>query len=424
MLCACLAACTQRCLPSTNCVPLVPVSHHPFCLPSPAHNLPPGQVIPPAWLCLFSPREVNQLLGGGDAAALDVEDMQAHVAYRWVQSSCWCGAIATQRAVRRGERTSHPLALLTPCALPLPLLHRRHHSNGYSAGSTTVKHFWAVVRGMSQVRTTSPHGCCGAVRCVAVCTCQPFVASHVASLWPTPGPFCSASAAGWCLPSRTAARHHAPPPLQDEQRALLKFVTSCSRAPLGGFCHLTPPLTIHRVSRGSAKRARAAVATSGAGGACLPACPLSLGPHEHAVCLPHSLAPSHPLPSPPPPPTQVDCGASLLAAVGGKDVDRLPTASTCRWAGQAAGGAQAAARSDPSRWAAGCRARTHAVVSSCASWHCSNQSPACCPPHQVSGPPPTPSPPRLQQHPQAAHLPPHIDPQGEAAVRHSLRRRL
>ncbi len=26
---------------------------------------------------------------------------------------------------------------------------------------------------------------------------------------------------------------------------------------------------------------------------------------------------------------QVDCGASLLAAVGGKDVDRLPTASTC-----------------------------------------------------------------------------------------------
>lgn len=27
--------------------------------------------------------------------------------------------------------------------------------------------------------------------------------------------------------------------------------------------------------------------------------------------------------------TQVDCGASLLAAVGGRDVDRLPTASTC-----------------------------------------------------------------------------------------------
>jgi hypothetical protein len=26
---------------------------------------------------------------------------------------------------------------------------------------------------------------------------------------------------------------------------------------------------------------------------------------------------------------QVDCGASLLAPVGGRDVDRLPTASTC-----------------------------------------------------------------------------------------------
>lgn len=26
---------------------------------------------------------------------------------------------------------------------------------------------------------------------------------------------------------------------------------------------------------------------------------------------------------------RVDCGASLLVAMGGKDVDRLPTASTC-----------------------------------------------------------------------------------------------
>jgi hypothetical protein len=43
------------------------------------------QVIPSAWLRLFSPKEVNQLLGGGEAAALDVEDMQAHTRYR-------CGA--------------------------------------------------------------------------------------------------------------------------------------------------------------------------------------------------------------------------------------------------------------------------------------------------------------------------------------------
>jgi hypothetical protein len=41
-----------------------------------------------------------------------------------------------------------------------------------------------------------------------------------------------------------AARKQLP---QEEQRSLLKFVTSCSRAPLGGFQHLTPPLTIHKV---------------------------------------------------------------------------------------------------------------------------------------------------------------------------------
>ncbi|KAI7846263.1 hypothetical protein COHA_000243 [Chlorella ohadii] len=120
-----------------------------------------SQVIPSSWLRLFSPREVNQLLGGGEAAALNIDDMQAHTVY----------------------------------------------SNGYSSSSSTVKHFWSVVRNLSQ----------------------------------------------------------------EDQRSLLKFVTSCSRAPLGGFKHLHPPLTIHKV----------------------------------------------------------DCGASLLAAVGGKDVDRLPTASTC-----------------------------------------------------------------------------------------------
>lgn len=39
-----------------------------------------------------------------------------------------------------------------------------------------------------------------------------------------------------------------PDALQEEQRSLLKFVTSCSRAPLGGFKHLNPPLTIHKAS--------------------------------------------------------------------------------------------------------------------------------------------------------------------------------
>lgn len=47
------------------------------------------QVIPSSWLRLFSPREVNQLLGGGDASALDIDDMQAHTVYR-----CWGGGTA------------------------------------------------------------------------------------------------------------------------------------------------------------------------------------------------------------------------------------------------------------------------------------------------------------------------------------------
>ncbi|KAK9903317.1 hypothetical protein WJX75_002686 [Coccomyxa subellipsoidea] len=56
-----------------------------------------------------------------------------------------------------------------------------------------------------------------------------------------------------------------------ERSALMKFATSVSRAPLGGFKHLNPPLTLHRVP----------------------------------------------------------CDASPLAILGGADVDRLPTASTC-----------------------------------------------------------------------------------------------
>lgn len=34
------------------------------------------------------------------------------------------------------------------------------------------------------------------------------------------------------------------------QAALLKFVTSVSRPPLGGFQHLTPPFAIHKVPGG------------------------------------------------------------------------------------------------------------------------------------------------------------------------------
>lgn len=56
-----------------------------------------------------------------------------------------------------------------------------------------------------------------------------------------------------------------------DRRALLRFVTGTSRTPLGGFRHLEPPLVIYKV----------------------------------------------------------DCAASLLARLGGPDVEKLPTASTC-----------------------------------------------------------------------------------------------
>lgn len=39
------------------------------------------QVIPPAWLRLFNPREVNQVLAGGEGGGLDVADMRAHARY-------------------------------------------------------------------------------------------------------------------------------------------------------------------------------------------------------------------------------------------------------------------------------------------------------------------------------------------------------
>lgn len=43
------------------------------------------------------------------------------------------------------------LSLLTHHAMT-PLCQPAHRSNGYSASSTTIKHFWQVVREMGQVR--------------------------------------------------------------------------------------------------------------------------------------------------------------------------------------------------------------------------------------------------------------------------------
>ena len=58
----------------------------------------PMQVIPSAWLRLFNPKEVNELLSGGEGGGVDAEDMQRHATY----------------------------------------------SGGYSADSQTIKLFWKV----------------------------------------------------------------------------------------------------------------------------------------------------------------------------------------------------------------------------------------------------------------------------------------
>ena len=39
------------------------------------------QVVPPAWLRLFSTQEVAQLLSGGEAGAVSVQDLRQHAAY-------------------------------------------------------------------------------------------------------------------------------------------------------------------------------------------------------------------------------------------------------------------------------------------------------------------------------------------------------
>lgn len=42
-----------------------------------------AKVIPPSWLRLFSPSELNQLLGGGEGGDIDVADMIRYTQYRW-----------------------------------------------------------------------------------------------------------------------------------------------------------------------------------------------------------------------------------------------------------------------------------------------------------------------------------------------------
>lgn len=119
-----------------------------------------SDIIAPAWLSLFSAKELNQLLAGGEHD-FDIDDLRIHTNY----------------------------------------------TGGFTENSRTVKQFWEVLKEFEP----------------------------------------------------------------QERCALLKFVTSCSRAPLLGFKHLQPAFTIHKVS----------------------------------------------------------CDTTLWAMLGGQDVNRLPSASTC-----------------------------------------------------------------------------------------------
>lgn len=99
-------------------------------------------ILPIEWLRIFSPQEVNNLLGGGEGGALNVEDWRQHCVY----------------------------------------------TGGYTNHSRTIKIFWKVMRSLTS----------------------------------------------------------------DQARAVLRFATSLTAAPLGGMAHLNPPFTIQRVDTDSA----------------------------------------------------------------------------------------------------------------------------------------------------------------------------
>lgn len=109
---------------------------------------------------------------------------------------------------------------------------------------------------------------------------------------------------------------------EEDRRALLKFVTSCSRPPLQGFRHLHPAFTIHK-ARGSLRKEEAPVGLRGAmldgrvQNAKLPPQLLT-----ELACVSSSIARIVAV-------AQVDCEASPWAQFVGQDVERLPSASTC-----------------------------------------------------------------------------------------------
>lgn len=81
------------------------------------------QVIPPAWLRIFSAPEINQLLAGGESGGIDVADMKAHTCYSG-------GYNESDHTIRNFWKVSQTQAksgknliwlLVVPCALRLTL---------------------------------------------------------------------------------------------------------------------------------------------------------------------------------------------------------------------------------------------------------------------------------------------------------------
>jgi len=188
-------------------------------------------VIPAAWLRLFSPAEVNQLLAGGSVAAA------------WTLRTC-----VRTRPTPAATRPPRP-----PC--------------GCSGRRARAR---CLVSSLCEACLPAAPTMC---MCPMARSPRTAHAAHTERISRQPNPSHSLNEAHEQVVASMSA---------DERGLLLRFVTSVSRAPLGGFRHLAPPLTIHRVP----------------------------------------------------------CDASPFAAVGARDVDRLPSASTCfnllarsRWVG-------------------------------------------------------------------------------------------
>ena len=175
-----------------------------------------GTVVPPSWVNMFSPSELQLVLGGSDAP-LDVDDWAAHTNY----------------------------------------------SGGYHADHPTIVWFWQARRSAA-----SP------LHLACISPASPLhLAPHLRCIWQVLRDFDAS-----------------------QRAAMLKFATSCSRAPLLGFKWVTPLFCIHKVTSAAPRPA----------------------PAPHLACTSPALAPPPHLPV-----------TALCCPHQAHDEARLPTSATC-----------------------------------------------------------------------------------------------